>query len=79
MYKPIGVWFTHIVPTDDGEDTIGTVAEISVEQPETDSSTVMEDDIEDWNSNEEGAGTKGEIFYLSAITMHRLYLVGTCW
>ena len=56
-----------------------TVAKTSVEQPETDSSTVMEDDIEDWNSNEEGAGTKGEIFYLSAITMHRLYLVGTCW
>jgi len=66
------------VPTD-GEDTIGTVAEISVEQPETDSSTVMEDDIEDWNSDEEGAGMKGEIFYLSAITMYRLYLVRTCW
>ena len=49
-----------------------TVAKTSVEQPETDSSTVMEDDIEDWNSNEEGAGTKGEIFYLSAITMHHL-------
>jgi len=32
----------------------------------------MEDDIEDWNSNEEGAGTKGDIFYLSAITMHHL-------
>ncbi|CAG8493761.1 7045_t:CDS:10 [Paraglomus occultum] len=46
------------VPTD-GEDTIGTMAEISdfksIEQPETDSSTLMDDDIEYWNSDEEGA------------------------